>query len=75
MQSNVNLRSDFQNVPLGLKFDRNGPNNIQNRLNLLSRPYKSKANFGSDFQNALIRLRCNRNDSDESLNRLDLLNR
>ena len=42
MRSKVNLESDFQNVLFGLKFDRNGPNNIINILNLLSSPFEVK---------------------------------
>ena len=36
------MGSDFQNVLFGLKFDRNDPYNILNRLNLLSRPFEVK---------------------------------
>ena len=48
-RSKVNLRSDFHIVPIGLKLNMNNPNNILNRLNLLSRSSKVKGQFGVRF--------------------------
>ena len=42
----LNLGSDFQNAPIGLKLDMNNPNNILNRLNLLSRSSKVNCQLG-----------------------------
>ena len=57
LRSKVNLGSDFQNVPFGLKFDRNNPDNNLNRLNFFQGHQRLKANLSSNFQNALIGLR------------------
>ena len=40
--SNVNLWLDLENAPIGPKFNRKDPDNILNRLNLLSRSFKVK---------------------------------
>ena len=48
-RSKVSSRSDFQNILIWLKFDRNDHDNIANRLNLLSRSSKVKGQLGVRF--------------------------
>ena len=67
---NINL-TDFQNVPIWLKFDRNDLNNFLNRT---SRSSKVKYQFEVRFSNVPIGLKLYRNNSNE-LCRLNLLSR
>ena len=48
-RSKVNLGSDFQNVLIWLKFDRNDHDNIANRLYLLTRSSKVKGQLEVRF--------------------------
>ena len=45
----LNLGSDFQNAPIGLKLDMNDLNNILNGLNLLLRSSKVRDQLGVRF--------------------------
>ena len=46
---NLNLGSDFQNAPIGLKLDMDDLNNILNRLKLLLRSSKVKDQLGVKY--------------------------
>ena len=71
----LNLGSDFQNAPIGLKLDMNGPNNILNRLNLLLRSSKVKYQLGVKCSICSDLVNFDRNDHDNIVNRLNLLSR
>ena len=47
--STVKLWSDFQNVPIVLKFHMNNTDNILNRFNLLTRSFELKGQLGIIF--------------------------
>ena len=71
----IKLGSYFLNASVGLKFDRNYPNSIQNRTSFIEIIQGQWSTWGQIFKSAQIGLKFDRNNPDNILNRFNLLSR